>query len=353
MVMQNKMARKYFKWWRKLFYRLKHKSRGKDGGHLEKNKDIDKWDQTLPVTQADYSDCRWQAYTKGKHRRQMMLLGTQKPLPCRDVEMSNDPNRNKLGDCIHETCVCQKLKTARIPQSLLLSSPTMSGRPSVTCDRITDNDKVDSVVITAELHEPKDSQNEVVEYNSIINADQNAHDISKHTKSNHFIQQPTQHTPLHSLGTNKDVGDGGMQNNTTKPKVISNYGACNDISKETLRIERIDLSFDAEGENDRNHLKTVRWVTNDKPKKETHHKSRRKSRLAKKSIKQKLERKIRKCSVPKGYKLLKEDVDEDIANEERERNMKKKAERKMVRIEIKLSVQFFPGTFGHNKPTCD
>ncbi len=115
---------------------------------------------------------------------------------------------------------------------------------------------------------------------------------------------------------------------------MSNYGAFNDISKETMRIERIDLSFDAEGENDKNHLKAVRWVSSDKPKKESHHKSRRKSRSAKRSIKQKLERKMRKCSVPKGYKLLKEDVDDEIAVEERERDQIKKADRKMVRCEL-------------------
>ena len=95
----------------------------------------------------------------------------------------------------------------------------------------------------------------------------------------------------------------------------------------------------AESDNDKNHLKTVKGFSDNNKKQKNNAKdnTRKVGNSPKKpkhrrSIRQRAERKFRKYTVPKGYHKLREDVDDDIIQMEQDMNIRKERRKQLKKV---------------------
>ena len=97
-------------------------------------------------------------------------------------------------------------------------------------------------------------------------------------------------------------------------------------------------NLQAESDNDKNHMQSVKGINDNKSKKNVSKKAGNFQKKAKtpkhrRSFKQRAERKFRKFTVPKGYhKLREEDVDDDIMKMEQDLNMRKERRKQFKKV---------------------
>ena len=101
-------------------------------------------------------------------------------------------------------------------------------------------------------------------------------------------------------------------------------------------------NLQAESDNDKNHMQSVKGISDHKSKKNVSKKTgnnlkKPKTPKHRRSFKQRAERKFRKFTVPKGYhKLREEDVDDDIMKMEQDLNMRKERRKQLKKVTVHI-----------------